>query len=388
MADRRTYESLWVSGTAPAHSNGRVFVGRKGPRPGPGDPVHVAVIDASGEVTQRVSITPDLPDEAHATPDVVRTPAGYAVAAGPWLARLDTELAVQSTAKNPDIEATKHTSLVSLPDGFVAGFTEWLPNAFWTHFVGFDTDGGYRWHHEYNVNGSQALDFLVPDGDGGALAGGTFPWLAELDADGTFREVTLPDGLPEGVLNAGVRDGDGLVLCSGSEMVRLDGSYEIAWSRTFAALADEQVVELTATSDGGVLFSTVGSGENRIVLSKAGTDGTLRWSHGYRLSGAADIHTHVLVERAPGEYILAGGNEQSREGWMLLLSESRTPTATSTQPVVTYSTATPTASPPDTIVNSPPPSTTTAVPGFGAATAVLSVSSAVLWRLVRREDET
>jgi hypothetical protein len=388
---RRDYD-LWCSGTAPAHDGDRVLVGRKGDRPDAEDPVDVVVLQ-NGDVLRRASFTPDLPKESHATPDVVRTAAGYAVAAGPWLARLETDLSVRSIAKNLDVEANKQTRLLALQDGFVVGFTEWLPNAFWTHLLGFGPEGAFRWYQEYDVNGSQALDFLVPGPDGGALAGGTFPWLAEVGTDGTFHDVALPTELEEdtlsGVLNAGVRDGDGLVLCSGSELVRLDAAFELDWHRRYDALTDEYVVDLLRTADGAFVFSSVGTVENGIRLSKTGPDGTLRWTHGYRLHNEADLPPQVLAEPEAGAYLLAGGNRLARKGWVVRFSEMATPTATPTEMVVTYSTETPTERPETTartIVNSPPPSTTTSVPGFGPAAGVLSVGGAALLHALRGRD--
>jgi hypothetical protein len=393
---RHTYETLWATGTAQAHSGGHVLVGRAGPRPDPDDTITVAVLDADGEVRQRTTITPDLPDESHATPDVVRTEDGYAVAAGPWLARFDTDLTLRSTAKNEDVEATKQTTLLPLPDGFVVGFTEWLPNAFWTHLLGFDADGTYRWHYEHNVNGSQSLDFLVPAGDGGALAGGTFPWLAELDADGTFREVPLPEDLPSGVLNAGVRDGEGLVLCSGNTMVRLDASYAVDWTQEYDTLADEQVVEMTATEDGGFLFLTGGVSVADALLCKTGPSGDLRWKHGYTVDSAAETRIQVLTEAAPGEFLVAGGYHLSAEGWALRLSMDQSPTAT---PSPTDS-ATPTVSPTPPTHNSPTADqptterpndqseeTTTTAPGFGMVTGGLVLGGTLLLRALRGSRE-
>lgn len=389
---RRTYENLWITGTTSAHGGGRVLVGRKGSRPDPEDPVRVAVVDADGEIQQRTAITPELPDEAHATPDVVRTDDGYAVAAGPWLVRLDTGLSIRSTGKNPDVEASKHTSLVSLPDGFVAGFTEWLPNAFWTHFVGFDAEGSSRWYHEYNVNGSQALNFLVADGDGGALAGGTFPWLAELDAEGTFQAVELPENLPSGVLNAGVRDGDGLVLCSGNQLVRLDADYQLDWSRTYNALGDEHVRELTKTSDGGFLFLTGGVSIADAQLCKTDASGTLLWHHSYQVNSADDTRIKVLAETSPGEYLIAGGSHLSTAGWALRLSTDETPTPSPTPTPTESLSQTPTATVKTPITETPATdtpsdadsdSTTSTAPGFGAVTGGLAFGGAVLVRALR-----
>jgi len=381
---RHSYENLWITGTASAHGSGRVLVGRKGSRPDPDDPVRVAIVDDEGEVTQRNALTPQLPEDAHATPDVVRTDDGYAVAAGPWLARLDAGLSVRSVGKTTEVAANKHTSLVSLPEGFVAGFTEWLPNAFWTYFVGFDGEGRNRWHREYDVNGSQSLGFLAPDGDGDAIAGGTFPWLAEIGVDGTFQAVEPPESFPSGALNAGVRDGDGLVLCSGSELVRLDADYAVDWRRRYDALAGEQIVELTATSDGGFLFLTGGVSLADALLCKTDASGRLQWRHRYEGNSTDDARIQTLVESSPGEYLVGGGYRLSSRGWTLRLTADRTPTRTPTEP----STATETVREPitETPVIEPPtdaPDTTTTVPGFGAVTGGLAVSGALVARALR-----
>lgn len=387
VAQRRTYENLRITGTAEAHGEGRVFVGRESLRPDPDDPVRIALTDESGAIRQRASFTPDLPEDAHAAPDVVKTDDGYAVAAGPWLARLDTDLSLRTTGKHAgEIGASRETTLVSTGDGFVAGFTEWLPNAFWTWLVGFDADGAYRWHREVNDNGSQALDFLLPNGDDGVVAGGTFPWLAEFDADGSSRRIDLPEEFPEATLNAGVRDGDGIVLCSGSEAARLDSSYELDWTQGYGPLGDEQVGDIIQTSDGGFLFRTTPVGDGDFTLAKANAEGELQWNHTYQVATENSTEIHTLTEVAAGEYLLAGGANLSTDGWALVFSTAQTPTPAAT--------ATPTATPTATerTISTPTPTrttagpTTTTAPGFGVVAAGTALAGTLAAALHRARD--
>ncbi|WP_459846441.1 hypothetical protein [Halolamina salina] len=366
VVQRRTYENLRITGTAEAHGEGRVLVGREWPRPGPDDPVRVALTDAGGAVRQRASFTPELPEGSHAAPDVVRTDDGYAVAAGPWLARLGPDLSLRATGKHAgDIGAARGTTLVAVDGGFVAGFTDWLPNAFWTWLVAFDAEGQYRWHREVNDNGSQALDFLVPASDGGVLAGGTFPWLAAFDADGSSRRIDLPADRPDGVLNAGVGDGDGLILCSGNAAARLDASYELDWTREYGPLGDEQVGEITSTSDGGFLFHTTPVGDGDFTLAKADAEGELQWHHTYRIGTDTPSEIHALTERSSGEYLLAGGANRSSDGWALAFSEAETPTPAPTVTPTATPTETATSAPSSRPTRSESPPTTTTGPGFG-----------------------
>jgi hypothetical protein len=389
VVQRRTYEDFRVTGTAAAHGGGRILVGRANPRPDPDDPVRVALTDATGGIRQRASFTPDLPEEAHALPDVVRTEDGYAVAAGPWLARLDSDLSLRTTGKHGgDIGAAKGTRLVSIPDGFVAGFTEWLPNAFWTWLVGFDADGGYRWHREVDTNGSQALEFLLPDGDG-VLAGGTFPWLREFDADGSSRGIDLPDDLPDAALNAAVRDDDGLVLCSGNGAVRLDSSYGIDWTREYDALGDEYADGITPTSDGGYLFRTTPVESGDLTLAKANADGELQWHHSYRVGTETGAEIHTLTELSAGEYLLAGGANRSMDGWAIEFSATETPTPgpTATPAPTTTPDSTPTATAPaPTDTPTVAASTTTTGSGFGIVAAGAALAGTLAAALRRADD--
>jgi len=386
VVERRTHENLRITGIAEAHGEGRIFVGRESLRPGPDDPVRIALTDESGAIRQRASFTPELPEDAHAAPDVVKTNDGYAVAAGPWLARLDSDLSLRTTGKRgEDIGASRETTLVRVEDGFVAGFTEWLPNAFWTWLVGFDTDGAYRWHREVNDSGSQALDFLLPNGDS-VVAGGTFPWLAEFDADGSSRRIDLPEECPEATLNAAIRDGDGIVLCSGSEAARLHSSYELDWTREYGPLADEQVGEIIPTSDDGFLFRTTPVGDGDFTLAKADADGELQWHHAYQLGTENSPEIHTLAEVSAGEYLLAGGANRSADGWALTFSDARTPTPAPTATRTSITTAT------ERAISTPAPTRTTAAsttattPGFGvvaAGTALVGTLAAAL----RRADD-
>jgi len=382
VVQRRTYEDIRITGTAEAHGEGRILVGRASPRPDPDDPVRIALTDADGAIRQRTSFTPDLPEEPQALPDVVRTDDGYAVAAGPWLARLGTDLSLRTTGKQAaDMGAARETTLVAIEDGFVAGFTEWLPNAFWTWLVGFDADGQYRWHREVNDNGSQALGFLLPNGDG-VVAGGTFPWLAEYDADGSSRRIDLPENLPDAVLSTGIRDGDGIVLRSGSDAARLDASYDLDWSREYDAFADESAEQLIATSDDGFLLQTTPVDTGDFTLAKADADGELQWHHSYQVRTENSPEIHTLVEQSDGEYLLAGGANLSTDGWALVLSDTQPPTPASTATPTGTERTTPTPTPTRTTAEQ----TTTAGPGFGIVATGAALTGALAAALWRRHD--
>jgi hypothetical protein len=389
VVQRRVYENLRVTGTAEAHGSGRVLVGRVNPRPDPDDPVWVALTDATGGIRQRASFVSGLPEEAHALPDVARTEDGYAVAAGPWLARLDSDLSLRTTGKHGgDIGAARETQLVSTTDGFVAGVTEWLPNAFWTWLVGFDADGAYRWHREVDTNGSQALEFLLPHGDG-VLAGGTFPWLRAFDADGSSRQVDLPDDLPDAALNAAVRDGEGLVLCSGNGAARLDSSYELDWTREYDALGEEYADDITPTSDGGYLFRTTPVETGDLTLAKADADGELQWHHSYRVGTETAAEIHTLTELSPGEYLLAGGANRSMDGWAIEFSATETPTPGPTAtpaPTATPDSTPTTTAPAPTDTRTGPASTTTTGSGFGIVAAGAALAGTIAATLRRADD--
>ncbi|GAB7093866.1 hypothetical protein JCM30237_10180 [Halolamina litorea] len=389
VAAQAEYEQLRITGTAPAHDTDRLLVGRRGSRPEPDDPVRIAAVDADGTVRRRRSITPDLPREAHATPDVVRTAEGYAIAAGAWLARLTPDLSVLSIGKRGEIPATERTTLLPVDGGFVVGFTEWLPNAFWTWLVGFDADGAYAWHHQHNVNGSQALAFLVPDGEGGAVAGGTFPWLASVGADGSFERVTLPDGLPDGVLQTGARDGDGLVLSRGDAMARLDADFELDWTSQHDALSDRAVRELVPVDDGFLVRTTAGESGD-LTLGKVDSGGELRWHRAYRIDAERQVEPLTLTATGEGEYLVAGGYHLSPRGWILRLSDTVAPestaTPTPTTPATT-ATADTTPTPSRTATSTPTaedPTTTTGA-GFRVTAACAGVAAA-LARLLERSE--
>lgn len=381
VSARREYEQLRITGVAPSHGGGRVFVGRRGTRPAPDDPVRIAVVGPDGEARLRIDITPDLLDDAHATPGFVRTGKGYAVAAGPWLVRLAPDLSVLSVGKGGSIPATQRTTLIPVDGGFVVGFSESLPNAFWTWLVGFDGDGSYAWHHRHNVNGSQALEFLVPDGDGGAIAGGTFPWLARVSADGEFEPIDLPEDLPSGVLQTGIRDGDGLLLCSGDTTARLDADFALDWTREYESVGEQQARELQPDRDGFVARTT---GEDATDFGLMGIDaeGSLRWQQSYDVDDDRNVDPRTLAVAGDGTYLVAGGYNEGEAGWAFALSQSvspSTPTPTATERTTRASTDPPTALP------TPAGTTTTTVPGFGVATAFLGLGASLAGLLGRDE---
>lgn len=407
VAWRRTYDDYPLDAAAAAHGGGYVVVGR-GQHPqseypkiiDSGDPVRLAIVNEHGTVRQRRELYPDIPDEAlWARADVVRTDDGYAVATGPWFAKLDTELTVRTTgvAAGEAVEGTslpeanRTTLVVELPDGIVVATEKDAHDYAMTRVVGFGPDGELQWVKTYGPEPATWLEFLLADETGLVVGGRTSdPWLASIAPDGTERWHTIVADAPDGVGAAATRDDRGITLSGGGSLVRLTSSRSIDWQRSYAPFGGSYDGQLTRTADGGYLIAARVD-LDRIAVGRTDSAARLLWSREYTVVDEGSVNMHGFLERAPGEHLLVGRRRKSMTGWAVLLSDEPPPTPrthTPTLPGTASRTAIDSATPPP-VTDSPTlrsatttttDSTTTTVPGFGFGAALVGIAGGLLAR--------
>lgn len=392
VAWRRTYDDLDVGSVAPAHHGGEVLVGRSRGHSDPDIPVRVAVANEDGEVRQLTEITPEIPEDARrANADVVRTGDGYAVATGPWFARLGTDLSVGTTGFASEYEPNSTTRLVELPGGVAVASEFDRPNHVSVRVFGFDDDGALRWTREYGEWNSKWLGFLLRGPDGGLAVGGGAgePWLASLTGDGNERWQTAVDDVPSGVGADATSDEDGFTLFGESSVVRLTASGSVEWQGTYDAFEDAFDGNIAGTEDGGYVVAAPVSSDV-VRVGKTDAEGRLQWSHEYEMVENGDGYLNDVRVRAPGEYLLVGSRRDRRGGWSLLISEKRTPatrvtatsgrttTATTTETTREKTTESTTASP--TGNGSDAANSGASVPGFGVGAALVGTAAGLLAR--------
>lgn len=335
VAWRRAFEDGSFDAAVPAHGDGFVLAGRGESGRSADSPVTVRHLDGTGAVRRRRSLTPEVGEDARqAGADMERTDSGYVVASGPWFARLDAEFAVETTGSASGFVANRRTRVVETDEGVAVATDLKSPNHATTRVHGFGSDGDHRWTRRVNPDRALSLGFLF--GGDGVVVGGTElgsgrPWLAGVAPDGTTRWQGVVTDAPTGFSAVdAISDGSGFTVLGRSGLLRLTGERSVAWQRSGDRRSG--TVLARATDGGYVLAGRVG--KRHVRVARTSRDGSLRWSHEYRVPDEATAwpDPSAIVEREPGEYLVVGSRSDDSTGWVLSLSTAvEPPTTTATR---------------------------------------------------------
>jgi hypothetical protein len=210
--------------------------------------------------------------------------------------------------------------------------------------------GSVQWQKRYGGPGDDSAAQVEQTIDGGyvvAASTASFPkgdrniWLLKLDEVGQIQWQSTYQGAgadwPVGVQQT--HDG-GYVVAGGTFtedarsydmwVLRLDGSGEIVWQRSYGTEIDELPQSIVQTAEGGYALagyttSLEAIGEDVFLLKLDGS-GEVEW---YRmLGGAQPDRAYSLESSADGGYVVAGGTYSygrgNRDIWILKLDEEGT----------------------------------------------------------------
>lgn len=367
---RRAYDDLLVKDLTTAHGGGLALVGWTADF----EAMRIAVTDATGRIRTSRRLTPPGEMEGRPVPAIARTADGYAVSSGGWIGILAPDLTVEAKTSHPERNNLGDTRTLAADPGVVVAHEHDMPNHVSVTVTGYDADGNHRWHRHYGSDKSRTFGFLVPDPNGVVVGGSNLAtggmWTAGLDPDGGERWSSTNTSVGSRYDPAAAFD-DGLIVFDGKTLRKLDDDRSVAWERSYDSLSGSSP-RLGLLPDGGLLAGT------GTTIGAFGPDGRARWVREYDVDGESLGGLHVLRE---GEYVAAGSTTagDTKFGWFLCLSSSRTPSASPTpSPTPPPATETPTVTTGQTASD-------TSTPGLGLGAAFAALAGSALW-LRRRAD--
>lgn len=224
-----------------------------------------------------------------------------------WAVSIDDDSALNDVARTSSAELVDQSVVV------VTRANQGLQN----ELVKFDRYGALEWNQRYATSRRPQEVVAMPDG-GFTVVGSTL-WLARHDADGNLlwsNEIDFSDPAgaffdvctPRSMVPAEDADGRYGVLIAGSIIrpdidpcvIRVDADGNVAWSKVYAGEGDQQINDVTATSDGG--FALAGStwfgppiAINNSFAMKLGAAGDVQWAKAFPTIVRAGVF-HAVAE--------------------------------------------------------------------------------------------
>ena len=205
-----------------------------------------------------------------------------------------------------------------------------------------------NWSSTYGGTASDILRYIQQTTDGGYIAAGytesfgagsNDAWLLKLDGSGNVTWQKTYGGTAYDYATSSQQTTDGGYIVSGGTesfgsgsndiwLLKLDGSGNVAWQKTYGGTALDVFYQAQQTTDGGYIAAgyttSFGSGSNDIWLLKLDGSGNVTWQKTY--GGTASDYATSVQQTADGGYIVAGGTRSFGAGdndiWLLKLDGS------------------------------------------------------------------
>jgi len=229
-------------------------------------------------------------------------------------------------------------SMAPASDGgyLLAGITETLENTYQVFAVKVNADGDTLWTRHFGGAQWDLCNKAIALTDGGyALAGQTFSYgvgqgdayLIRLDADGDTLWTATYGGTNNDAAESIAETYDGGFILAGHTessgagqrdlwLVRLDGSGNVLWEKTFGGEENEAAFAVLQTSDGGFAASGSAStnsvGEADFYMLKVNASGQQVWED--RFGGPKNDEWLGLMEEANGDLVAIGYSETTEIG--------------------------------------------------------------------------
>lgn len=302
---------------------------------------------------------------------------GTRVTYDPWITKVDNNGAKVWTIAFGDHSDEYVTSMTTTPDGgFIVVYFSGIPllpiggstNYAWA--VKVSAAGVKEWEKKISSS-TDAQPFSVTstsDGNyvvaGYANDGTRQGWVTKIDGSGTMIWEKFFGGSSEDIFNSVAKTNDGGFILAGYSkssgvdiesnkggydgwLMKIDGSGNKVWSKSFGGNSDDNLMSVVTTNDGFLALGSSKSangdlGENRggydAWLVKVDGSGTKQWVKSYG-GNNEDIMTN-LVTVAAGGFVMGGYTNSvtgdvirtsgDYGGWLLKVDASGNKTATST----------------------------------------------------------
>ncbi len=233
-------------------------------------------------------------------------------------------------------------------------------NDFWV--VKMSSSGVIEWEKNYGGSDDDEALCIQQTSDGGYIVGGYTKssasgdvtgvnkgssdiWVVKLDASGNITWQKNYGGDQNEELRSIRQTSDGGYICSGWTsssangdvtdanhggddiwVVKLDGSGNISWNKSYGGNLDEVSRSIILTSDGGYIIagntdssasgdiSGVSKGSYDLWIVKLDNIGNITWEKNYGGDDAEDLYQDCIKQTADGGYIVLGYTKSSANG--------------------------------------------------------------------------
>ncbi|MET3129444.1 hypothetical protein ABID42_004568 [Arcicella rosea] len=204
-----------------------------------------------------------------------------------------------------------------------------------------------QWEKTYGGNWYDNLSCVVPTQDGGYLLGGNSSsniisgeksedivggWIVKINADGNkiwdkaYKDIFLAANGGIG-LRSIIPTSDGGFLLGATSitntgaidfwLIKIDANGNKIWDKTFGGIAEDYLVKIISTSDGGFLIggSSLSSGTNGYLdylVIKVDANGNKQWTKFYGAAGHETLSS--IIKTSDGGYLLAGDSHSNIGG--------------------------------------------------------------------------
>ena len=210
-----------------------------------------------------------------------------------------------------------------------------------------DGSGNITWQKAYGGSGYDSAYSVQQTQDGGyIMAGGTVSfgstvdiWLIKLDGSGNITwEKTYGGTAYDYAYSVQQTQDGGYIMIgrtssfgAGSDdtwVLKLDGSGNITWQKAYGGAGDDRTYAILQTQDGGYIMTgettSFSTGDSDIWLVKLDGSGNVTWQKTY--GGVGDDGASSVEQTQDGGYIVAGSTDSfgmgSLDAWLLKLNSS------------------------------------------------------------------
>jgi len=165
------------------------------------------------------------------------------------------------------------------------------------------SDGGFLISGTTQAFGAGSDEFMVMKLD----ASGNLTWVRTIGGTGSdecFRATQTPDG---GYAIGGVTYSYGGGVAD-AFVVKLDGTGNFLWNRTFGATGEDRIHAIITTSDGGIATAgrtiNYGAGGADFLVMKLNSAGTLQWAR--TCGGSSTDDAYAMTETSDSGIVVVG----------------------------------------------------------------------------------
>lgn len=268
-----------------------------------------------------------------------------------WILKLNSNGEIDWQKAYPEVSSSSSSSssmaycIKQTSDGgFIVAGT--IDNDFWIFKL--YSNGGMEWQKKYGGSGDDRAYSIEQTTDGGFIvvggtssfdAGNTDIWLLKLSINGSVEWQKTYGGTGYDIGRSVKETSDGGFIVTGETssfgagetdiwVLKLDGSGNIAWQKTYGGDDNDIAYAIQQTSDGGFVVagetSSFGAGEKDFWILKLDVNGNILWQKAY--GGSKDDMAYSICESSDGKYVVAGESSSFGAGnvdfWVLKLDEN------------------------------------------------------------------